>query len=159
MGVNNVPIIEKCPHRVSWPRISKAVSHSQGKCGIWRWLHDGNLHIHSFTKGQSQWKLFLGNKGCKGCICSNKHTHHQLSFAYKVPFHSILVPVAILICTPMDPSAMTGGGLVTAYKDRSSAARFRSEESYSHWTWRLKTPKHSSPPVLSSRRRCIHLHT
>lgn len=53
---------------------------------------------------------------------------------------SIVLPLAILICTPMVPSATTGGGLVTAYRDRNSAARFKSEASYSHWTWRLKMP-------------------
>lgn len=53
---------------------------------------------------------------------------------------SIALPLAILICTPMVPSATTGGGLVTAFKDRNSAARFKSEASYSHWTWRLKMP-------------------
>lgn len=48
------------------------------------------------------------------------------------------LPVAILICTLMVPSAATGGGFVTACKDRKSAARFRSDEVYSHRTWRLK---------------------
>ncbi len=65
----------------------------------------------------------------------------------------ILVPLAILICTLMVPRATTGGGLVTAYKDRKSAARFKSDASYSHWTWRLKTPYLSvrlSPPECFS---------
>lgn len=65
---NILPIIEECPHRVSRARIGKAVSHSQGKCWIWERLHNGNLHIHSFTKGQDQWKLFFRNEGCKRCI-------------------------------------------------------------------------------------------
>lgn len=40
----------------------------------------------------------------------------------------------------MAPCATTGGGLVTAYRDRKSAIRSISDAPYWHWTWRLNTP-------------------
>ena len=43
----------------------------------------------------------------------------------------------------MVPSPTTVGGLVTGNKERNPAARFRSEASYSHCTWRLKVPEKS----------------
>lgn len=54
--------------------------------------------------------------------------------------NSVLLPLAILISTLKDPSATTGGRLVTEYKDRKFAAGIKSVASYSHWTWRLKSP-------------------
>lgn len=53
----------------------------------------------------------------------------------------IHLPLAILICTLMAPCATTGGGLVTAYRDFKSAARFKSEALYLHWTWSLSAHK------------------
>lgn len=52
----------------------------------------------------------------------------------------VLLPWAILMSTLKDPSATTGGRVVTAYKERKLAARIKSGTSYSHWTWRLKSP-------------------
>lgn len=60
--------------------------------------------------------------------------------------NSTVIPLAILMRTPMVPIATTGGGLVTAYRERKSAARFKSDASYSHWTCRLQTTD-LSPPI------------
>lgn len=44
----------------------------------------------------------------------------------------VLLPLAILMSTLKDPSATTGGGVVTAWKERKLAARIKSDVSYSH---------------------------
>lgn len=51
----------------------------------------------------------------------------------------IYPPLAILMLTFTEPWATTGGGLVTAYSDCKSSARFKSEALYTHWTSSLKT--------------------
>lgn len=61
----------------------------------------------------------------------------------------IYLPLAILISTLMAPCATTGGGLVTAYRDCKSAARFKSEALYSHWTWSLNTHTHMHTLLLA----------
>lgn len=64
----------------------------------------------------------------------------------------VLLPLAILMSTLKDPSATTGGGVVTACKERKLAARIKSDASYSHWTWRLKSPISSARFITADQR-------
>lgn len=66
---STLPVIEKRPHRVSRSRVGKAIPYMQGERGVQGWLGDGDLHVCSFTQGQSQRELVLGKEGCERCIC------------------------------------------------------------------------------------------
>lgn len=125
--------------RQSSPALAERASGPE-KAGRWKsphmQLYAGARSGGAGPQERRMWKMHLGGRNTitkaptKGPITMQSSTE---------------VPLAILMRTPMVPIATTGGGLVTAYRERKSAARFKSDASYSHWTCRLKTTDLSLP--------------
>lgn len=137
--VLNSPIVEKQPHRVSGHGVGEAVLHLQGEAGVRGRRSDGNFDVRHLTQRQRQWKLVFGEKGRERRIweMTSKYKWFQICCQDRWCRASWSSPLAILICSLRTPCATTGGGFVTAYRERNLAARWRSDAAYSHCTWRL----------------------